>query len=99
MSLTTEEINHLVQLSRINLSTKERQALNADLPRIVEFVEQLHGGPKSQPKGLRERVGLDHLRCDNPQDNQLTQAQLKRLAPEFQEDQIKIPAVFDDGEG
>lgn len=99
MSLTTEDIDRLVRLSRINLLAKERQALNADLPRIVEFVKQLGRGPTSKPTGFRQAVGLDQLRDDSPQDNQLTKTQLKRLAPDFQDDQIKIPAVFDDSEG
>lgn len=98
--LTSADIDHLAKLARISLTEEEKAKLSEQLPRIVEFfgqIQQVEGlSTETDEQGL---VALDSLRPDEPSSGPdgLSIDQLKQLAPEFNYDQIVVPAVFGDG--
>lgn len=93
--MTSEEIDHLAKLSRLNLSVEERQKLPEELSKITAFVEALKqadlGGTESQSS---ESVVLAELRSDEPVSDQLSVEQLSKAAPVWKENYLVVPPVF-----
>jgi aspartyl-tRNA(Asn)/glutamyl-tRNA(Gln) amidotransferase subunit C len=98
--LSAEEIDHLAKLTRIKLSAEERQEFAGELPKIVEFIEQLRQVQLSSTLVEAPAVPLEGLREDSVGSQALSLEQLQRLAPEWQNGQNVVPAVFgNDSEG
>lgn len=93
MTIDKEEIKHLAELSKIELSLEEVDALEKDALEIVEFFDTLSKAPVSDVKisnasNLNEAV-FDHDRIDRGTDKEFEQ---------FIEKQgrfLKIPKVFE----
>ena len=95
MSLTLEEVEHIAQLARLELSDEEKARYRVQLSAILDYVAKLQQLDTSYVPPMAAVFGQDsHLRRDR------TRASLKRKvllsnAPEVQDDQFKIPPVFE----
>jgi len=92
--LTSSEISHLARLARITLSSEEEAKFAQELPRIVEFVEQLQKVKLDDDLATSVPTPLSAMREDVVSSDHLTLEQLEALAPDWQGGQVVVPAVF-----
>lgn len=92
--LSEAEINHLSELARVDLNQEEKETLGTQLPKIVEFVDQLSQLNAHSVEVVSTGRPLDELRDDTPTGESLSIAALEQLAPEFTHNQIVVPAVL-----
>lgn len=94
--LSRKEIDHLAKLSRLTLSSEEKEKFAQQLPDMVGFVDQLRKIPTST-KNIETKMAalpLAEMRSDEESSEKLSLEQLQKLAPEWRDDQVEVPAVF-----
>jgi aspartyl-tRNA(Asn)/glutamyl-tRNA(Gln) amidotransferase subunit C len=100
--LNLEDISHLAELARLELSEDEKKQFATQLPPIVAFVEQLQALKIDNDIVEDSDIELESLRADEISENRekLTIEQLKELAPNWDEasNQLIVPAVFGEAE-
>jgi aspartyl-tRNA(Asn)/glutamyl-tRNA(Gln) amidotransferase subunit C len=96
MHLSSEEINHLAELARMELSDKEKQMFGEQLSSILEYLEKLQAvdtadvPPTAQVTGLANVWREDEIKnCDEE-----TRKRLLDNLPEREGDLLKTKAVF-----
>lgn len=93
-SLSSDEIKHLAELTRISLSDEELMRFEVEMPKIVKFVEEL-GEANTAETVEQKTISLEHLRSDDEVSNKLTLDELASLAPEWRHNQVEVPGVFE----
>ena len=95
MSLTSEEVEHIAHLARLQLSEEEKERYRQQLSSILEHVAKLQALDTEgiQPMGNlaaeRSRLREDQIgEC-------LTPEELLRNAPDVQSNQFRVPPVLD----
>ncbi|PIP29285.1 Asp-tRNA(Asn)/Glu-tRNA(Gln) amidotransferase GatCAB subunit C [Candidatus Kuenenbacteria bacterium CG23_combo_of_CG06-09_8_20_14_all_36_9] len=96
--LTKEEVKHIADLARIELSEKETEKYQAQLGKILDYMEKLKqvntiGTPISDG-GM---IDLENVwREDEISDRQLVTSdkELISMAPEVENGQVKVESVF-----
>jgi len=95
MSLTIEEVEHIAKLARLELTADLKATYRGQLSQILDYIAKLReldtsSVPPTAGGGLpRMELRLDRSRTGLP-----TEALLKN-APEVEDDQFKIPPVFE----
>jgi aspartyl-tRNA(Asn)/glutamyl-tRNA(Gln) amidotransferase subunit C len=103
--LDDDQLQALARLARLDLTTDDREALGADLERILAYVERLAAfdDPAVEPlrhpnleAGGGEPAGLrpDDLRPDEPRRG-LRRSALEALAPAWRDDRIEVPRTVE----
>lgn len=92
--LTPDEIQHLADLARLTLSAEERVNFAQELPKIVTFVEQLQQVKLDGDIENAKTIPLEAMREDVVSSERLSPAQLEALAPNWNNGQVVVPAVF-----
>ena len=92
--ISNEDITHLAKLSRLTLSTEEKEKFTKQLPEILDFVDRLSVVAKLPSEKTTHVVPLAKLRSDEETSEKLSLETLKKLAPAWHEDQVEVPAVF-----
>jgi len=93
--ISRDEVQHLAQLSSLQLSDSEVDSLQTDISNILGYVEQLseldtsNVEPTYQVTGL-ENVGRDDVVASDGTDREA----LLRLTTETADNQIKVPKVL-----
>lgn len=95
MSLSHDQVRHIAQLARLNLTDEEIDKFSGQLSNIFEYVEQLNEvdtegvEPTSQVTGLENVTREDEVStfCD-------PQALLECSPLPVEKDQIKVKSVF-----
>lgn len=98
MSLTLEQVQHIAELARLNLSPQEQRRYQEQLSTIIDFFDQIQAVDTSDippTSGVQPRRG--RLRPDESRDS-LALRDLLDNAPVVEEGQFKIPPVFDNKE-
>jgi len=91
-----KEIDHLLKLARIELSSQEKEKIVLDLENILNYVKQLQ---KLNTDGMEPMTGgtfLENIyRPDeiNKQKKEISE-ELKKSAPCLKDDYFKIPPIF-----
>lgn len=94
MSLSLEEVEHIAQLARLELSEEEKARYREQLSAILEYVAKLQELDTSQvPPMSAVFSGEPHLRPDRPR-APLSRRALLKNAPDVEDGQFKIPPVF-----
>ena len=107
MPLTLEEVEHIAKLARLELSDDETARYREQLSAILDHVAKLQEldtsdvpptsavfSGDSHPVRAGSPPGRDGLRADRPR-APLSRKRLLKNAPEVQDDQFKIPPVFE----
>lgn len=96
MHLTFEEINHLAELARMELSDKEKQMFGEQLSSILDYLDKLRAvdtadiPPTAQVTGLTNIWREDEVKkCD-----EATRKRLLDNLPDREGDLLKTKAVF-----
>ena len=94
-SLTLQEVEHIAELARLDLSEAEKERYRAQLSAILEYAARLQAldtdGIPPTSSVLPPRTVL---RRDEPQPG-LTTEELLRNAPAAQDDQFRVPPVLE----
>jgi len=91
------EIDHLLKLARIELSSQEKERIALDLENILDYVKQLQkvntDGVESMTGGTLLENICDSDKIDKQKEN--ISEKLKESAPYLKDDYIKIPPIFE----
>jgi aspartyl-tRNA(Asn)/glutamyl-tRNA(Gln) amidotransferase subunit C len=95
MALTREEVDHIAKLARLELSAEQKEHYRGQLSAILDYIARLRqletrDVPPTAGGGLTQMA----LRADQPGAS-LTPEQLLKNAAEAEDDQFKIPPVFE----
>ena len=95
MPLTSDEVQHIAQLARLELDPDQVALYRDQLSHILDYIAKLReldttDVPPTAGGGLVRMA----LRLDRSQPG-LTREALLKNAPEAQDDQFKIPPVFE----
>lgn len=97
MALTKEEVQHIAQLARLDLTEAEVERYQSELSRILEYIGQLSEvntdgvEPTAQVTGLTNHFREDVARTTDAE----TRQRLLDAAPERDGDYFKVKAVFE----
>ena len=93
--ISRDEVQHLAQLSSLQLSNNEIDDLQVDISNILEYVEQLSKLDTSGVEPTYQVTGLQNVwRDDVVDDYGVGREALLSLAPASANNQIKVPKVL-----
>jgi aspartyl-tRNA(Asn)/glutamyl-tRNA(Gln) amidotransferase subunit C len=95
MSLTMEEVEHIAKLARLELTAEQKELYRQQLSKILDHIAKLRElDTTSVPPTAGGGLDRMELRTDAATPGLTTKA-LLRNAPESEDDQFKIPPVFE----
>ncbi|MEZ4921607.1 MAG: Asp-tRNA(Asn)/Glu-tRNA(Gln) amidotransferase subunit GatC [Crocinitomicaceae bacterium] len=94
MEITDELVDHIAHLARLNFDGENKEAIKADMKKMIGFVDQLSS---VDTKGVEPLVfmsdSINVLRDDVPM-NTVTQEEALKNAPKKDSDYFKIAKVL-----
>ena len=95
MKITREEIDHLAMLSNFSLNDAEADSLGSDLNQIIDYISQLDELDTEGVEPTYQVFEMENVwRDDEIKTQEADRSALLALAPEQQENQIKVPKVL-----
>lgn len=93
--ITHDDVQHLAQLSSLQLDDSEINSLRADLENILSYIEQLSELDTSGVEPTYQVTDLENVwRDDIVDDYGVSRESLLELAPSSEQHQIKVPKVL-----
>ncbi len=92
--ITIEEFNHLQELSKLQLSDKERDAFLADFNSIVEFASQVCNADADFSKSFINTIKLADLREDEVKPS-IPQEEVVSNAPKKKNGCFVVPRIME----
>jgi aspartyl-tRNA(Asn)/glutamyl-tRNA(Gln) amidotransferase subunit C len=93
--ISRDDVLHLAQLSSLQLADNEVDALQQDMSNILGYIEQLSALDTSGVEPTYQVTGLENVwRQDEIDQSDVTREQLLALAPEQQNNSVKVPKVL-----
>jgi aspartyl-tRNA(Asn)/glutamyl-tRNA(Gln) amidotransferase subunit C len=94
-NISTDDVQHLAQLSSLQLEDGEAEALRVDLENILGYIEQLSELNTEGVEPTYQVTDLQNVwREDVVDDYGLSREALLALAPDAEKNQIKVPKVL-----
>lgn len=94
-TISTNDVQHLAQLSSLQLSENEVESLRGDLENILGYIEQLSELTTDGVEPTYQVTGLQNVwREDTVDTYGLGREALLALAPAVEAEQIKVPKVL-----
>lgn len=94
-SLSFDDVKKLADLAQLELSQAEAAALQTDLAKIIDYVDQLQAVDTT---GVEPTYQVNYsgsvTRADQPIDYKVKPAVMLELAPDHQDGHIKVPRVI-----
>ena len=95
MSLSLQEVEHIAKLARLELTDEQKTRYREQLEAILDHVARLQElDTKDIPPTASVSAGQISLRADEPRSG-LSKDELLENAPKQNDDQFKIPPVFE----
>ena len=95
MEITREEIKHLAALSDFDLSEAEIDQLQPDLQNIIKYISQLDELDTDGVEPTYQVFEMENVwREDEIKPQEADREALLNLAPESEDNQIKVPKVL-----
>jgi aspartyl-tRNA(Asn)/glutamyl-tRNA(Gln) amidotransferase subunit C len=95
MSLTIEQVQHIANLARLELTDDELARYRDQLSAILDYFQQLEAVDTEDIPSISSILSAEKsLRTDEAQPG-LALADLLQNAPEMDEKQFRVPPVFD----
>jgi aspartyl-tRNA(Asn)/glutamyl-tRNA(Gln) amidotransferase subunit C len=96
MSITLKEVEHIAMLARLELTEEQKTLYRQQLSAILDYIAQLQQLDTTDvsPTAGGGAVPQMPLRIDRPRPG-LSRDELLANAPKTQDDQFKIPPVFE----
>ncbi len=95
MTLSQEDVEHIAMLARLELSEAEKELYRAQLSSILDHVARLQTLDTRDIPPTSSVLPLQSVLRDDLPASGLEEQDLLRNAPQIQEKQFRIPAVFD----
>ena len=93
--ISRDDVQHLAQLSSLQLTDSEIDGLQADIGNILGYIEQLGELNTDGVTPTYQVTDLENVwRNDEVVEPAVTRKELLQLAPEATEDQVKVPKVL-----
>lgn len=93
--ISINDVQHLAQLSSLQLDEGEAEALRVDLEAILAYIEQLSELDTSGVEPTYQVTDLENVwRDDSIDDYGIDRGELIALAPDAENNQIKVPKVL-----
>ena len=93
--ISTDDVRHLAQLSSLQLSDDQVDSLKDDLANILNYISLLSELNTENVEPTYQVTDLENVwREDEVQNDAVTREQLLALAPESQDNQVKVPKVL-----
>lgn len=93
--ISRDDVLRLAQLSRLQLSDGEVDALATDITNILGYVEQLDELDTEGVEPTYQVTGLENVwRSDNVVQGEVSREALLTLAPARADNQVKVPKVL-----
>ncbi len=93
-TITSNDVQRLADLSSLHLSDGEAQELQGDLERIIKYIEQLGELDTTGVEPTYQVTGLENVWRDDEVVSDVGRDALLALAPDQQNDQVKVPKVL-----
>lgn len=94
-SISFDDVQHLAQLSSLQLDDDEATSLQADIANILTYVQQLAELDTTGVEPTYQVTDLDNIwRDDSVIDYGITREQLISLSLESADNQVKVPKVL-----
>jgi aspartyl-tRNA(Asn)/glutamyl-tRNA(Gln) amidotransferase subunit C len=95
MPLTIDEVEHIAKLARLELTADQKELYRGQLSNILDYIAKLRElDTASVPPTAGGGLASMELRLDRSRPGLSTKALLKN-APEAEDNQFKIPPVFE----
>lgn len=95
MAITREEIEHIAQLSRLDLSEEEKDKFGPQLDAILEYINQLNEVDTSKIESTAQVSGLvDVWRADAVDDWDRSEVENALQQGELEDRQVKVKRVL-----
>jgi aspartyl-tRNA(Asn)/glutamyl-tRNA(Gln) amidotransferase subunit C len=95
MSLTLEEVEHIAELAKLDLTEEEKTKYQQQLSAVLEYIARLQALDTTHiPPTFSVLPGSSALRPDDPRPG-LGLDELMSNAPDATEDQFRVPPVLD----
>jgi aspartyl-tRNA(Asn)/glutamyl-tRNA(Gln) amidotransferase subunit C len=95
MSLTLEEVEHIAELAKLDLTEEEKTKYQQQLSAVLEYIARLQALDTTDiPPTSSVLPGRSVLRPDDPRPG-LGLDELMSNAPDATEDQFRVPPVLD----
>ena len=93
-TISTSDIQHLASLSNLALADDEVDGLRQDLENIIGYIEQLGELDTSGVEPTYQVTGLENVWREDEIQPGVSRETLLDLAPEKQNNQVKVPQVL-----
>ena len=94
-SISTSDIGHLATLSGISLAAEEQESLGKDIEKIIDYIKMLDELDVEGVEPTYQVTGLSRVyRADEVDQVGVSPQQLLELAPDVQDEQVKVPQVL-----
>ena len=93
-NISTSDIQHLASLSSLALADDEVDGLRQDLENIIGYIEQLGELDTSGVEPTYQVTGLENVWREDEIQPGISAEKLLELAPEKQNNQVKVPQVL-----
>jgi len=94
-TISREDIVKLAHLSSLSLDDDEVTSLQNDIANILNYVEQLNELDTEGVLPAYQVTGLENvMRSDEVEPGNISRERLLKLAPDTQDNQIKVPKVL-----
>lgn len=93
--LSSEEINHIAKLSKLELTSEEIETYSNQLSSILGYVEQLQEVDTSSVQSSANITGLVNVyRKDEVEESGISYQEIELNAPKFKDGFFKVPGIF-----
>ncbi len=93
--ISRDDVQHLAQLSSLQLADSELDGLQTDIATILEYIEQLSELDTTGVEPTYQVTDLDNVwRDDTVIKSDVSREQLLALSPEAYGHQVKVPKVL-----
>ncbi|WP_134684939.1 Asp-tRNA(Asn)/Glu-tRNA(Gln) amidotransferase subunit GatC [Brevibacillus migulae] len=94
-AITRKEVEHVANLARLQLTEDEAERVTNDLNAILVFAAKLDELDTSDVPATSHATDVKNVMREDVNRPSLPQEEVLRNAPEHEDGQIKVPAVFE----
>lgn len=98
MTLTKSEVERIVNLARIKLTSKEKDKMAEDLGRVLDYINKLNEVNTEGVEPMAQVTGFENVfRVDEPREATSRENIIEQF-PQKKEDYLKVKAIFENKE-
>jgi len=95
INMDSKEINHLLELARIELSSQEQEKIALDLEKILDYVKQLQELDTTGAEPMTGGTSIQNICREDEVHEQKENDELKKSAFSTEKGYFKVPPIFE----